>query len=219
MNKRASTAYVQPTFQAEASLWAQSYRAVAGVDEAGRGALAGPVVAAAVIAPINSHLAGVWAEVRDSKKLRPPERARLAANIRAEAAAWAVGVVECTRIDTEGIAAATRSAMMAAISALSTPADALIIDWVRLPHLNLRQLSMSKADAHVVSVAAASILAKEHRDQLLRELDARYPEYGFGAHKGYGTAAHLQALTRHGPCPEHRRTFAPLAVDARLLEA
>ncbi len=208
-----------PTLEVESSLWALGFRAVAGVDEAGRGALAGPVVAAAVIVPPQSSCRGVWAEVRDSKQLRPDQRARLAELIRSEALAWAVGECPCTLIDADGIAPATRHAMTNAIQSLAVPADALIIDWVRLPLLNRHQLSFARADALVVSVAAASILAKQHRDDLLRALDVRYPEYGFAAHKGYGTPAHLAALARCGPCAEHRRSFAPLAGDPRLFPA
>jgi ribonuclease HII len=215
-NNRPSALRRPPTFEVEAALWAQGFGAVAGVDEAGRGALAGPVVAAAVIVAPGSVCDGVWAEVRDSKLLRPAERARLAAAIRTQALAWAVAAAPCTQIDAEGIAPATRSAMTEAILALAVPADALVIDWVRLPLLNRHQMSFPKADALVVSVAAASILAKEHRDRLLTGLDVDYPAYGFAAHKGYGTAAHLKALARCGPCAEHRRTFAPLATDPRL---
>jgi ribonuclease HII len=207
-----------PTFSVEASLWAEGYRAVAGVDEAGRGALAGPVVAAAVIVPAGTLCSGVWAEVRDSKQLRPADRERLVPAICTEALAWGVGSAQAAQIDAEGIAAATRSAMARAIDSLSIAADALVIDWVRLPMLNLRQLSFSRADARVASVAAASILAKVHRDGLLRALDGAFPAYGFAAHKGYGTRAHLEALARCGPCSEHRLTFAPLARDLRLLD-
>lgn len=208
-----------PTLDVEAALWAQGFCAVAGVDEAGRGALAGPVVAAAVIVPPGSACRGVWAQVRDSKLLRPELRAQLALELRSEALAWAVGEASCAVIDADGIAAATRQSMTRAILALAVAADALVIDWVRLPLLNLPQQSFARADARVVSVAAASILAKQHRDDLLRLLDQQFPAYGFAAHKGYGTAAHLAALAQCGPCAEHRRSFAPLAAGSDLFTA
>lgn len=190
------------------ALWTQGYRRVAGIDEAGRGALAGPVVAAAVIVPPFAALEGIWAEVRDSKMLAPARRATLAEFIRAQALAWGVGVVGCEIIDACGIASASKQAMVAALHGLEP--DALLIDWVRLPMLALPQQSLVKADATIVSVAAASILAKTHRDALLVALAEQFPAYGFAAHKGYGAPAHLEAIRRCGPCPHHRLSFAPL---------
>lgn len=207
-----------PSFDIETRLWAQGHRCVAGVDEAGRGALAGPVVAAAVIAPPGSALEGIWALVRDSKQLSPEKRAALAPEICAQALAWGVGCAAAAEIDHVGIAAATRLAMAAAVHSLNPPADFLLIDWVRLPSINLPQQSLIKADATVASVAAASILAKVHRDRLLVELAAEHPAYAFGANKGYGTAEHLAALERWGPCAIHRRTFAPIARPRTLFE-
>ncbi len=198
-----------PTLEQEERFWAQGMRRVAGVDEAGRGALAGPVVAAAVILPHGCALEGIWAAVRDSKSLPAARRAALAERIRAEAAAWAVGVVDCGAIDACGIAQASRQAMVAAVQALAPAPDALLIDWVRLPEIALPQQSLARADATIVSVAAASILAKVHRDGLMVALDAAAPGYGFAAHKGYGTAAHHAAIERLGPCSQHRRSFAP----------
>lgn len=200
-----------PTFANEQALWQQGLRCVAGIDEAGRGALAGPVVAAAVIAPPFCALEGVWAAVRDSKQLTPARRAALAAEVRAHALAWGVGVVDAAEIDAMGIAPATRMAMSLAVemAAQTAPPDYLLIDWVRLPALGLPQQSFIKADATIVSVAAASILAKVHRDALLCACAATFPDYGFAAHKGYGTAGHLAAIAAHGPCTLHRRTFAP----------
>ena len=212
------TATSWPTLQQEKRLWQMGYTAIAGIDEAGRGALAGPVVAAAVIVPPHSEREGIWAQVADSKLLSPIVRGALAVEIRKAALAWGVGAVSALRIDQIGIAAATRQAMVQAVAALATPADYLLIDWVKLKTLNIPQESFTKADRHIVSVAAASILAKTHRDQLLIDLQQTYPLYGFDRHKGYGTAAHLAALTCHGPCAEHRHTFAPIAQTVTLFE-
>lgn len=205
-----------PDLAYEAQFWRAGYRNVAGVDEAGRGALAGPVVAAAVALRPNTLLDGVWTEVRDSKLLQPAVRARLADAIQAEAAAWAVGVVEACDIDRIGIAAATRHAMTQAIAGCRPSPDALLIDWVRLPLVNLPQTCEAKADRRMVSVAAASILAKVVRDRLMTELELVYPVYGFAGHKGYGARSHLAALAAWGPCPQHRRSFAPIAAMPTL---
>lgn len=210
------TVTLWPTLQQENRLWQMGYTHIAGIDEAGRGALAGPVVAAAVIVPAHSEQEGIWAQVADSKLLTPTVRMALATEIRTAAVAWAVGTVSALIIDQIGIAAATRQAMAQAVTALTTPPDYLLIDWVKLATINIPQASFTKADRHIVSVAAASILAKTHRDQLLVELQNSYPLYGFGRHKGYGTAAHLAAITRYGPCAEHRHTFAPIAHTATL---
>lgn len=198
---------LSPDLFYESRFWHAGCQYVAGVDEAGRGALAGPVVAAAVIVPPGARLEGVWTEVRDSKQLSAQQRERLAGQIRACALAWGVGVVECTVIDAIGIAAAARQAMIDAVRPLCP--DALLIDWVRLPTLNVHQQSLIKADATIVSVAAASILAKTCRDQLMIDLAQAQPAYGFESHKGYGTAAHLEAIRRCGSCPHHRLSFAP----------
>jgi ribonuclease HII len=205
-----------PTFEEEARLWSAGYKHVAGVDEAGRGALAGPVVAAAVIVPAHAPLDGVWSAVRDSKLLRPAARDALVEPIQQSALACSVGIVPAQVIDEIGIAAATRQAMLQAVGALCIPADHLLIDWVKLPQCALPQICVPKADARIVSVAAASILAKVTRDRLLVEMAANHPTYGFELHKGYGTAHHLAALITHGPCVEHRHSFAPIAQRATL---
>lgn len=208
-----------PTFDHERRLWEAGCRCVAGIDEAGRGALAGPVVAAAVV--IAPHSAGLplWGELRDSKLLTPARREELAPQVRAAALAWAVAAVPAAVIDACGIAAATRQAMQAAVAALDPQPQHLLIDWVRLAAVSIPQYSCARADQLMVSVAAASILAKVHRDALLVELDAVYPLYGFARHKGYGAAAHLAALATHGPCPEHRHSFAPVAQPPALFGA
>ncbi len=200
-----------PTLDEESRVWAAGYARVAGLDEAGRGALAGPVVAAAVIVPTASALSGVWADVRDSKLLRPAVRAALVEPIQQSALAWGVGVMAAKVIDESGIAMATRLAMLQALASLEISPDFLLIDWVKLPQAGLPQICVPKADQKMASVAAASILAKVTRDRLLDGVSEEYPLYGFGAHKGYGTALHLAALAAHGPCPEHRFSFAPLA--------
>ncbi len=207
-----------PTFEHEQRLWQAGHRFVAGIDEAGRGALAGPVVAAAVIPPPESNYAGVWSQVRDSKLLSPTDRETLEGEIQAAALSWGVGSATPAEIDAMGIAPATRLAMQRAIEQLNPRPNYLLIDWVKLPRVNIAQESRSKADLHMVSVAAASILAKVHRDRLLVALDARYPIYNFAGNKGYGVQAHLAALATHGPCPEHRHSFAPIARRASLFD-
>jgi ribonuclease HII len=201
----------RPGLDHEQRLWAGGYCSVAGLDEAGRGAWAGPVVAAAVILPpgdpaLARHLLGV----RDSKQLTPARREALLETIQQHALAWGVGAVPPAGIDELGIVPATRKAMCLALQALSPPADYLLIDYLRLPEVALPQTSLPKGDARILSIAAASIVAKVSRDRMMVELDAQYPGYGFGRHKGYGTAQHRAALTALGPSPAHRLSFAPL---------
>ena len=207
---------VYPSLTEERKLWRAGFVRVAGLDEAGRGALAGPVVAGAVILPANSKQEGLWAEVQDSKLLSPARREALAARIQAQAAAWSLGEASAAEIDASGIAPATRLAMRRAVQALSPPPDHLLIDWVQLKSLNLPQQSFTKGDLRIVSIASASILAKVHRDWLLCHLHENYPAYGFHSHKGYAAPSHLAAIERFGPCPVHRRSFSPLRKDATL---
>ena len=207
---------VYPSLTEERKLWRAGFVRVAGLDEAGRGALAGPVVAGAVVLPVNCKQEGLWAEVQDSKLLSPPRREALAARIQAQAAAWSLGEASAAEIDASGIAPATRLAMRRAVQALSPPPDHLLIDWVQLKSLNLPQQSFTKGDLHIVSIAAASILAKVHRDRLLCQLHENYPAYGFHSHKGYAVPSHLAAIERFGPCPAHRRSFAPIRRDEGL---
>jgi ribonuclease HII len=177
---------------------------VAGVDEAGRGCLAGPVVAAAVIPGPGPALPGV----DDSKRLTAAEREPLAARIRASAVACAVAVVPAAAIDRTDILAATRRAMLAALAALAPQPAAVVTDAVPLAASGLPTLALVKGDALAYAVACASILAKVHRDRLMAELDPAYPHYGFARHKGYAAPEHLRALVRFGPSPEHRLSFA-----------
>ena len=205
-----------PALTEEQRLWRNGFARVAGLDEAGRGALAGPVVAGAVILPTNCAQQGVWAAVQDSKLLSPARREELADQVRARAAAWSLGEASAAEIDAVGIASATRLAMRRAVSALIPPPNHLLIDWVQLKALNLPQQSFTKGDQRIVTIAAASILAKVHRDRLLRQLHQAYPAYGFDSHKGYGAHYHLTAIKRHGPCPAHRLSFAPMRHEAGL---
>lgn len=202
-----------PTLEFEQALWAAGGLA-AGLDEAGRGAWAGPVFAAAVILPADPGLLERWRGVRDSKQMTPAARERWAQRIRAESAAWGVGSASAGEIDREGILPATRLAMRRALRALGLTPAALLIDALRLPGEPLPQQALIKGDARCLSIAAASVLAKTTRDAVLRDLEQTYPPYGFARHKGYGTAQHAAALQSLGPCPEHRLTFAPVALAA-----
>jgi ribonuclease HII len=184
---------------------------VAGVDEAGRGPLAGPVVAAAVILDPSRPIEGL----ADSKVLSEPRRAALALTIRARSAAWGVGWADAAEVDALNVLQATFLAMRRALLALSSPPSHALVDGDRCPDLGglaipCSALAVVRGDATVPSISAASILAKCARDDCMRELDARYPGYGFAAHKGYPTAAHVVALRRLGASPVHRLSFAPV---------
>jgi ribonuclease HII len=178
---------------------------IAGLDEAGRGALFGPVVAAAVILNPKRRIVGL----DDSKQLAPDRRTLLAERIRQHALAWAVAEVDAQRIDAWNIYQASRQAMTAALQQLTLTPDYLLIDALRLDVL-IEQKALIKGDARSVSIAAASILAKTHRDTRMQEWDAVYPQYGLAQHKGYATPEHLEALRAHGPTPLHRYSFAPV---------
>lgn len=187
----------------ERELWARGYRRVAGVDEVGRGALAGPVVAAAVILPAGLELPGV----NDSKKVPPARRVELAGRIRAAAEAVGVGAASPREIDRLGIGEANWRAMRQALAALEPTPQFVLTDGRRIPLLTWPQEARPKGDASHQCIAAASIVAKVARDRLMERLDARYPLFGFARHKGYGTEDHLAALREHGPSPWHRRSF------------
>ncbi len=200
-----------PTLDLELALREQGYRFVAGLDEAGRGAWAGPVVAAAVLLPLERpNLRDALCGVRDSKQLAPSAREGLYDVIWATALAIGVGVSAPRLIDRNGIVPATRRAMMAALDQLAVQPDHLVLDHIHLPLVPLPQICRPKADAHHLSVAAASIIAKVTRDRLMVLLGRRYPGYGFATHKGYGTPAHRVALTLLGPACVHRHSFAPV---------
>ena len=183
--------------------------AICGIDEAGRGPLAGPVAAAAVILPKDC----VILYLNESKKLSPARRDALFDEIMEKAVAYHVGIVSPERIDEINILQATYEAMRKAVAGLSVTPDLLLNDAVTIPEIGIRQVPIVKGDAKSVSIAAASILAKVTRDRMMEEYDAMWPEYGFAKHKGYGTAQHIAALKEYGPCPIHRRSFIGHFVD------
>lgn len=176
---------------------------ICGIDEAGRGPLAGPVTAGAVILPADHDIL----YINDSKKLSPKKRDMLFDQIREEALAWAVASVSPQRIDEINILQATYEAMRTAIADLGQMPGILVNDAVTIPGVDIPQCPIVKGDAKCISIGAASILAKVTRDRYMIELDEKYPEYGFAGHKGYGTKAHIEAIKEYGLCPEHRRTF------------
>jgi len=191
-------------YRFERAAWRGGIARLAGVDEAGRGPLAGPVVAAAVILAPGSRIAGV----DDSKALAPEERERLYEEIGRRALAVGVGQADAVTIDRINVLEATRLAMRLALGQLGPEPEFVLTDFVHLPDLPYPQRGLVGGDRRSASVAAASIVAKVTRDRLMVEADQEYPQYGFARHKGYATAEHLAALTRHGPCPLHRRRFS-----------
>ncbi len=192
------------------ALFAQGYCFIAGLDEAGRGCLAGPVVAAAVILPIDDEVEARFAGVRDSKQLTSLARERLYETIMQHAIAVSTGFGPVELIDEQNILQATKWAMRSALSQLSPPPQALLLDALLLPGVDLPQRSIIHGDTHCLSIAAASIIAKVTRDRLMLQLHEQYPLYGFAQHKGYGTPEHLAALQQYGPSPIHRKSFAPV---------
>jgi len=203
-----------PTFAEEKLLFQQGYQSIAGIDEVGRGCIAGPVVAAAVILP--RRIKSRWLkQVRDSKLLEAPKREELSYFIRGEAVAVGIGTVESTIIDTRGIVFATQAAMKLAIGQLLPQPEAILIDYFELPGVEIPQKGVTDGDSLCLSIACASIVAKVNRDHLMAELDETYPGYGLAGHKGYGTAEHLRCLNQKGPCPIHRRSFAPVKESIR----
>ena len=194
-------------------LFADSWqgRLVCGADEAGRGPLAGPVVAAAVILDARQPIDGL----RDSKQLSPSRREQLARAIRSRAMAWAVAEASVQEIDRLNILQASLLAMRRAIELLDPPAEVALVDGNRLPRLRIEARAVVGGDALEPAISAASILAKQHRDRLMAELDLVYPGYGFAEHAGYPTPRHLQRLRELGPCAAHRRSFAPVRSAAR----
>jgi len=197
-----------PTLDYENKLRAEGFRVVAGIDEAGRGPLAGPVCVAAVILPEDfSHPV-----LNDSKQLSEAKREHLYEEITADARIrWHCVSIAAEEIDRVNILQATWQGMRRAAQEMEPPPDAVLIDGRPVKEYPLHQVALVKGDGLSYSIAAASIIAKVTRDRLMCELGGRYPEYGFEIHKGYPTPVHLAALRRHGPCPQHRRSFAPVA--------
>ena len=191
------------TLSFEKVAWNNGYFYVAGIDEAGRGPLAGPVIAAAVILPVGLTIIGV----DDSKKLSPDKREKLFGIIMAQALAVGVGIMTPADIDRINILQATRRAMLAAVLNLSQPPDYLLIDGISTIDCMIPQKTIKKGDSLSLSIAAASIIAKVTRDRIMIEMDVKYPGYGLAGHKGYGSAAHMDAIKRLGPSPIHRLTF------------
>lgn len=179
------------------------YIAICGIDEAGRGPLAGPVVAGAVILPKDCSIL----YLNDSKQVSASRREELFNEIQEKAVACAVGIVSPQRIDEINILQATYEAMHQAVEGLKVVPDLLLVDAVTIPAMPMKQVGIVKGDAKSVSIAAASILAKVTRDRMMVEYDSLYPEYGFAKHKGYGSKMHIEAIQEYGPCPIHRRTF------------
>lgn len=201
-------------WQYESAAKALGYKIIAGLDEVGRGPLAGPVVAACVVLPLGFDLTGI----NDSKKLTEKQRERAEERILCEALAVGFGVIAPEIIDQINILQATHQAMRAAFCSVSLTPDFALIDGLPIPRFPCpNQQAIVSGDSHSVSIAAASIIAKVARDRMMREHDTQYPEYGFAGHKGYGAAKHLAALLEHGPCPIHRRSFAPVAASLRKL--
>ena len=199
-----------PTQDEERRLHRAGYARVAGIDEVGRGPIAGPVVAAAVVLPdLSGRDDDDLRLVRDSKSLTPAQRATAEALVRRIAVGVGVGEVDSREVDRLGIAPATRKAMRLALDCLPEPPSHLLIDAFPLDWRKTPYTAIVKGDALCLAISAASIVAKVHRDALMVELDVRYPEYGLAGHKGYASAGHLAAVARYGPSPVHRMTFSP----------
>jgi ribonuclease HII len=196
-----------PDLSFEQALWSQGVQMIAGIDEAGRGALAGPVAAGVVILPARDGLMAQLRGVRDSKQMTPEQRAKWADELRLIALAWGVGLASAREIDEFGIVPATRLAAQRALQQITIQPQHLLLDFLQLPEVHLPQTSLVKGDERSLSIAAASILAKTIRDELLCDYNRQYPGYGFAVHKGYGTAAHRLAMQRLGLTPIHRRSF------------
>lgn len=208
-----------PTLEEEMALLSQGYSFVAGLDEAGRGCLAGPVVAAAVMLPLHEGMLTLLEGVRDSKQMTALARERLFTVIQQQALAIGVGIGSVELIDRCNILQATKQAMKDALVQLSPPPQALLLDALYLRDIALPQRSLIKGDARCLSIAAASVIAKVTRDRLMQQLHQEYPAYGFKQHKGYGTPEHLAALETHGATPHHRQSFAPVRALHGLFSA
>ena len=208
--RKQADRFLLPDLAFEQPLWQAGCAWVAGIDEAGRGALAGPVSAAAVILPPDPSISSRLSGVRDSKLMTPAQRTAWVGPICKNAVSYGVGFASPDEIDTVGIVPATRLAAWRALEQLNYVPGHLLLDWLFLPEVDQPQTSLVKGDQRSLSIAAASVLAKTARDALLVELDRDYPGYGLARHKGYGTRQHLAALQCLGPSPIHRRSYRPV---------
>lgn len=197
----------RPGLYLERELWDSGVKLIGGVDEAGRGALAGPVMAGVVILPNDSHLGLILSGVRDSKQMTPRQRGVWALKIKKTAMAWAVGAASSDEIDAIGILPATRLAVTRAIQSLALMPDFLLMDYLPWPGLQSPHRMMPRGERQSLSIACASVLAKTERDSAMEWLDGQYPGYGLARHKGYGTEFHRAAILNNGYSPIHRRTF------------
>ena len=193
-------------YEFDSGFRARGFEALVGVDEAGRGPWAGPVVAAAVVLPKDTFIDGL----NDSKKLSPQKRKTILEKIKQIALSYSVGIVSHTQIDEINILQATYQAMKTAIAGISIPFDLVLVDGWAIPQLNMPQQNVISGDAQSACIAAASILAKETRDAIMEQMAQEYPQYGFEKHKGYGTKQHIEALQKFGHCPIHRVSYAPI---------
>ncbi|OGY87344.1 MAG: ribonuclease HII [Candidatus Kerfeldbacteria bacterium RIFOXYA2_FULL_38_24] len=197
----------KPHLRYERRLSKEGYSAIVGVDEVGRGAWAGPIISCAIVMPLDHRVKNV----RDSKELSPRKRKKVAAKIQEVAISCSIGIVENTEIDEMGIVQANEESMIRAIRGLSVEPDYVLVDAFNLQSLSgVKQSAVAHGDATVYSIAAASIVAKVTRDQIMDELDRQFPKYGFDKHKGYGTEKHKRALDKHGVTQAHRLTFHPM---------
>jgi ribonuclease HII len=203
-----------PNLKFERSAQSDGFRFIAGIDEVGRGCLAGAVVAGAVILDLGKPLPK---GLNDSKQLTPGQRETIAAKIKERAVCYAVGEVDAEEIDRINILQATKKAMRLAVEKLQPGADFLLVDALQLKELLLPQLGIIKGDSISASIAAASVIAKTYRDNMMREMHEIYPQYGFNSHVGYGTRTHWTALKEHGACPLHRKTFKGVIPPTDLL--
>lgn len=216
MKKTSSGSKFQPRRTEEDALMKKGFRRIAGLDEAGRGALAGPVVAAAVILPGQPDF--TWLEkVRDSKALTKEARENIYTLMQASGIEIGIGIISAEVIDNINILNATKKAMKLALTQFSSPPDYILTDAVDLPNMSIPQKGIIKGDRDVLIIACASVAAKVTRDRIMMDLDLSYPQYGFCKHKGYGTREHLECLQRYGASSIHRFTFAPVRQLSRLI--
>lgn len=208
--RKTYTVPKKPTLEYEKQLWGDGFRIVAGLDEAGRGAWAGPVYAAAVVLPTDTRMIDLLNGVRDSKRMTLLQRNRWRRCIQSASISWTIGSATHEEIDKLGIVPATSLAMRRAIDEMTYEPTYLLVDYIEISNCACPQISLTKGDCRSLSIAAASVLAKTARDAYMVKLDQRFPGYGFARHKGYGTRQHRTALTKLGPCPVHRYSFRPI---------